>query len=234
MTTQLNYQDKFGYFGLRVDPSYEQMLRTVNKQIRIPVPDRAAKWYALGPYRAFLLEQAKRYNDSQRADLAYDDTGAHLPAAAARAQHGSMAGTDDTWDNVSKYTSDLNGEEARQLAEEAMASEKRAQANGMRRQQLGAYGPSKSHWTITAHHEDLTERNVPHQAPTPKMAMPTGRWRAPPNELAADGYPQAPEFPTWEQLNMGYSKDYKLGRPAPLQTNRNYQQLRENYLGMTK
>ena len=97
MTTQLNYQDKFGYFGLRVDPSYEQMLRTVNKQIRIPVPDRRAKWYALSPYRAFLLEAAKRYNDSQRADLAYDDTGAHLPAAAARAQHGSMAGTDDTW-----------------------------------------------------------------------------------------------------------------------------------------
>jgi hypothetical protein len=234
MTTQLNYQDKFGYFGLRVDPSYEQMLRTVNKQIRIPVPNRAAKWYALGPYRAFLLEQAKRYNDSQRADLQYDETGAHLPAAAARAQHGSLAGTDDTWDNVAKYSSDLNAEEARQLAEEAMASEKRAQANGMRKLQLGAYGPSKSHWTITAHHEDLTERNVPHQAPAPKMTMPAGRWRAPPNEMAADGYPQAPEFPTWEQLNMGYSKDYKLGRPAPMQTNRNYQQLRENYLGLTK
>ena len=174
MTTQLNYQDKFGYFGLRVDPSYEQMLRTVNKQIRIPVPDRAAKWYALGPYRAFLMEQAKRHNDSQRADLAYDDTGAHLPAAAARAQHGSMAGTDDTWDNVSKYTSDLNAEEARQLAEEAMASEKRAQANSMRRQQLSAYGPSKSHWTITAHHEDLTERNVPHQAPRQRWPCPLG------------------------------------------------------------
>ena len=104
----------------------------------------------------------------------------------------------------------------------------------MRKQQLGAYGPSQSHWTITAHHEDLTERNVPHQAPMPKMAMPAGGWRAPPNEMAADGYPQAPEFPTYEQLNMGYSKEYKLGRPAALQTNRNYQQLRENYLGVTK
>jgi hypothetical protein len=63
------------------------------------------------------------------------------------------------------------------------------------------------------------------------MAMPAGQWRAPPNEFIAAGQPQATEFPTYEQLNMGQDKRYKLGRPAPLDVNKNYQQLRENVLG---
>jgi hypothetical protein len=94
---QLNFTDAKGYYNLRVNPTYDQMLGSLKKEVRIPQPDRRAKWYATGIYRAFLLEQAKRYNDTQRKDLEYDDSGAQLPAAAERAQQGSMAGTDDTW-----------------------------------------------------------------------------------------------------------------------------------------
>ena len=82
MTAQLSYTDQKGYYGLLVEPTYEQMLKSLRKEIRIPQPDRSAKWYALGPYRAFLLEQAKRYNDNQRNDLEYDAADAHLPADA--------------------------------------------------------------------------------------------------------------------------------------------------------
>jgi hypothetical protein len=64
----------------------------------------------------------------------------------------------------------------------------------------------------------------------PKMTMPAGQWQSSPDEYIADGQPQATEFPTFEQLNLGYDKRYKLGRPAPLDINKNYQQLRENYL----
>ena len=49
-------------------------------------------------------------------------------------------------------------------------------------------------------------------------------------QYIADGQPQATEFPTFEQLNMGQDARYKLGRPAPLDVNKNYQQLRENFL----
>ena len=111
-----------------------------------------------------------------------------------------------------------------------MASEQRAQANLTRRLQLSSYGPTRSHWTVEAHHQDLEYRGIPHPAPQPKMTMPAGRWQAPPNEYIAAGQPQAQEFPTFEQLNLGYDKRYKLGRPAPLDINKNYQQLRENYL----
>ena len=231
MTAQLSYQDTKGYYGLMVEPSYDQMLRSLRKQIRIPQPDRSAKWYALGPYRAFLLEQAKRFNDAQRKDLEYDESGAHLPAAADRGAQNSMAGTDDVWNRQEQFNSNLDAEEARRVAESALATERRQQANQTRQQQLSSYAPSSGHWTVDAHHADLEHRGVPHEAPMPKLAMPAGQWRAPPNEYVAAGQPQATEFPTFEQLNLGQDARYKLGRPAPLDVNRNYQQLRENYLG---
>ena len=139
MTAQLSYQDTKGYYGLLVQPSYDQMLRSLKKPIRIPQPDRNAKYYALGPYRAFLLEQAKRFNDAQRKDLEYDDTGAHLPAAAERGAQNSMAGTDDVWNRQEEFNSNLNTEEARRLADSALSAENRQQANHMRRQQLSAF-----------------------------------------------------------------------------------------------
>ena len=142
---QLSYTDQKGYYGLMVEPTYEQMLRSLKKPIRIPQPDRSAKWYATGIYRAFLLEQAKRYNDAQMKDLEYEQSGSHLPAAAERGAQNSMAGTDDTWNRHEQYNSNLDAEEARRVAEDAMASEQRAQANQMRRQQLSTYGPGR--WT---------------------------------------------------------------------------------------
>ena len=230
MAAQLSYQDTKGYYGLLVQPSYDQMLRSLKKEVRIPQPDRSAKWYATGIYRAFLLEQAKRFNDAQRKDLEYDDSGAQLPAAVERGHQESMAGTDDTWNRQEQFNSNLNAEEARRLADDAMASEKKAQANQMRRQQLSAYGPSAGHWTVDAHDKDLEYRSIPHAAPMPKMAMAAGKWQAHPDEYISAGQPQAAEFPSFEQLNLGYDARYKLGRPAPLDVNKNYQQLRENYL----
>ena len=230
MTSQLSYQDKKGYYGLTVEPTYEEMLRSLKKQIRIPQPDRSAKWYATSIYRSYLLEQARRYHDSERKNLEYDESGAHLPRAAAHHTSGSMAGTDDTWDRQVEYNSNLDLEEARKLAQEGMAQERKASANQVRKQQLSSYGLVAGHWTVDAHHEDLEYKGIPHAAPMPKMTMPAGRWAAPPQEYAAAGIPQAPEFPTYEELNLGQDKRFKQGKPAPVEVNKNYQQLRNNYL----
>ena len=40
----LSYGSQFGYYGLRVNPTLEQAIKTVRKPLRIPVPDRRAKW----------------------------------------------------------------------------------------------------------------------------------------------------------------------------------------------
>ena len=230
MTAQLSFQDTKGYYGLLVQPSYDQMLRSLKKEIRIPQPDRSAKWYATGIYRNFLLEQAKRFNDAQRKDLEYDETGAQLPAAAERGSKNTMAGTDDVWNRQEQFNTNLDAEEARRIDDNALSVENRKQANEMRKHQLSAYGPITGHWTVDAHDKDLEYRGIPHAAPTPKLTMPAGKWRAHPNEYISAGQPQATEFPSFEQLNMGQDARYKLGRPAPLDVNKNYQQLRENYL----
>jgi hypothetical protein len=229
MTAELSYHDKKGYYGLRVNPSYEEMLHSLKKKVWIPQPDRSAKWYATGPYRAFLLDQAKRFNDAQRKDLEYNDTGAHLPAAAENGHQESQAGNDDVWLGQEQFNQNLNAEEARRIAEQAMAAERKMKASQLRRLQLSAYEPTSGHWTVDAHHEDLEYRGIPHAAPMPKMAMTVGQWQTQPHEFISAGQLQAPEFPTYEQLNLGYQKRYKLGRPAPVDP-KNYAQLREHYL----
>jgi hypothetical protein len=110
-----------------------------------------------------------------------------------------------------------------------MAAERKMKASQLRRLQLSAYEPTSGHWTVDAHHEDLEYRGIPHAAPMPKMAMTVGQWQAQPHEFISAGHLQAPEFPTFEQLNVGYEKRYKLGRPAPVDP-KNYAQLREHYL----
>ena len=40
----LSYTDKFGWYGLRVNPTYDELLDTVRKPVRIPIPSREAKW----------------------------------------------------------------------------------------------------------------------------------------------------------------------------------------------
>ena len=56
----LSYTSQLGYYGLRVNPTLDQVLGNVRKPLRIPLPDRRAKWYALSPYRALILEA--KYN----------------------------------------------------------------------------------------------------------------------------------------------------------------------------
>ena len=50
MIAPLSYTSTFGYYGLRVNPTFEQVIGTVRKPLRIPLPDRRAKWYANSPY----------------------------------------------------------------------------------------------------------------------------------------------------------------------------------------
>ena len=62
-TAPLSFTDQTGYYGLRVSPSFDKILGTVRNPLRIPLPDRSAKWYALSPYRALILDAAQKYND---------------------------------------------------------------------------------------------------------------------------------------------------------------------------
>ena len=66
MTAPLSYTSTFGYYGLRVNPTFEQVLGTIRKPLRIPLPDRRAKWYANSPYRALLDDAGKKFEEVDR------------------------------------------------------------------------------------------------------------------------------------------------------------------------
>ena len=87
----LSFPSQFGYYGLRVNPTLEQVAGTIRKPLRIPLPDRRDKWYALSPYRALILDAEQKYNQRESAGLEYRNSGAELPERAARVQPGSRS-----------------------------------------------------------------------------------------------------------------------------------------------
>ena len=58
-------KDKLGYYGLRVEPTFDEVVDAVNKPTRIPLPDRAAKRKAFSLFRNKVL-------DNERQAMGYD------------------------------------------------------------------------------------------------------------------------------------------------------------------
>jgi hypothetical protein len=59
---------QFGYYGLRVKPTFDDVLDAANKPLRIPLPDRAAKRKAYSLFRNKVL-------DNERLAMGYDPAG---------------------------------------------------------------------------------------------------------------------------------------------------------------
>ena len=105
---QLNYTDKTAWYGLREVPTYDQMLQTVRKPTRIPIPDRSAKWYATGPYRAFLLDSANKYHEHLQDTLEYRRSRVNMPEAARNTD--STAGDDEAWGEHDRFNKAFRSE----------------------------------------------------------------------------------------------------------------------------
>ena len=207
-TAPLSYTSQFGYYGLRVNPTFEQVSHTVQKPARVPIPDRSARDYALSLERAHILDQAKAGTQQDRAVLNYRESQAALPEAEARVLP-STAGEDRS----SQGTDALHQQAALDLAKEAQSAEHRRQTAEMRREQLAAtHGAWNMHPTVEAAHEELDEAGVPHEMPLPRLAPPMKAWPAPAEQWAAYGQRQAPEFPSFEILNMGQPATLRAAR----------------------
>ena len=200
-TAPLSYTSQFGYYGLRVNPTFEQVSKSVYKPARVPIPDRSALHYAMSLERGYILDQAKAGTQQDRAVLNYRESQAQLPEAAARVLP-SSAGEDELLDRISQGTDALHQQAALELAKEAQSAEHRRQTAEMRREQLAAtHGAWNMHPTVEAAHEELDEAGVPHEMPLPRLAPPMKAWPAPAPQYAAAGQLQAPEFKSFEILN---------------------------------
>ena len=211
MPAPLSYTSQFGYYGLRVNPTFEQAAGTIRKPLRIPLPDRTAKWYALSPYRGLILDAEKKYQDYERASIDYKQSGAQLPEAAARVRH-SDAGEDPMFDEVHRHGDAMDAQHAYETAFDLVNEEHRRATEATRSQQLGGtYGPNAMNPTVEANHDELDEAGVPHVMPAPRPPVRRQAWRAPNAQFVAAGQPQAREFQTFEVLSMGQPATVRAG-----------------------
>jgi hypothetical protein len=231
-TASLSYKDQYAW-GLRVNPTFDQLLQSTKKPLRIPQPDRSAKWFALSNYRSFMLDAAKKYNDYEHLKLDYDSSGANLPQAAAMVH---PAPEDSAWDGVGHFTRRVEEQDAYELAFAAMEAEHRREAAETRAQHLeAAHAPSMGHWFIDSNHQDLEEAGVEHDAPLPRPQLQSGRLPAPVEMPAAAGQiGLLRPFPTFEFLNSGQPRSFResrLGNILEGGSSSSYDRMRNNALG---
>ena len=208
----LSYKDHYEW-GLRVNPTFDELFPSTKKKIHVPQPDRSAKWFALSNYRAFMLDAAKKYHDHEHLKLDYDSSGAQLPQRAAMVSP-SADGEDNTWQNIADHTQRVEEQDAYEIAFEAMNAEHRQQAATMRAQNLAAaHAPSVGHWFIDSNHQDLEEVGVEHDAPPHPPPLQNTRLPAPVQLPAAGGQiGLLRPLPTLEFLNTGQPRSFRESR----------------------
>jgi hypothetical protein len=228
-TAPLSYTDKYAW-GLRIEPTYDEMLQSVKKPLRIPVPDRDAKWYGLSVYRSLLLDAADNFQRYEQQKLDFERSNAALPMTAA-AVRPSESGNDHAWARNAQFNQDLEETHEYERAFEQMEAQRRTETAEMRRQQLSTYGPAQGYWTTEANHRELDEAGVPHMAPVPRPPMTRASWSTAHNVPVAAGQVGGRPFPTFEQLNLGQQRRYQPAAISTTFNHRGYERLRENAVG---
>ena len=228
MTAPLSYTDKFEW-GLRLKPTYDEMLRSVKKPLRIPVPDRSDKWYGMSVYRSLILDASKKYHDYEHMKLDYDQSGAELPATAA-AIRPSDSGQDPAWTRVEEFNDDLEQQHEYERAFQTAEEQQRAETAEARRQNLSTYGPIRGHWTTEANRRELENAGVPHLPASQPQPPMTRAYGSSSHDLpVAAGQIGGRPFPTFEQLNMGQQRSYRPASTASANFgHRGYERLRDS------
>jgi hypothetical protein len=222
----LSYTSKFGYYGLRVNPTLEQVVGTVRKPLHIPLPDRKAKWYANSPYRALILDAEEKYQNYERAAIDYRQAGADAPESAARVRP-SDASVDKTFDRIDEHHRKIEEHEAIETSHQLMMEHESRKTAANRREILRlSHGPNRTNPTIEMEHAELDVAGVPHYMPMPRTLPPKAHFTRPLPQLAAYGQPQAPEFKPFEQLNMGQPDNVRAATLSKSQ-NMTYERLRD-------
>lgn len=206
----LSYKDQYAY-GLRVNPTFDELFLSTKKKLRVPQPDRSAKWFQMSNYRSFMLDAAQKYNDYEHLKLDYDSSGAQLPQAAAMLH---PTAEDPVWERVAQSTSAAEEQDAYEMAFAAMDAEHRQQATQTRAEHLAAaHTLPDGHWFIGASHQDLDEAGVEHDAPVERPRLQSARLPAPVNLPASAGQIGALRpFPTFEFLNSGQPRTFRESR----------------------
>jgi len=205
MIANLSYKDTYGYYGLRAEPSFDELVQTFKKKRTvIPVPkDRQYKWYALGPYRSYILDASKRYSDLEQLKQKYRSSDAEAPEDAAFHTQESLGGNDPAFQAQEDHSDRADAYEMSLDAANQEYQQQRLETARIRREQLSTAGGNIFDPTIMAHSDDLRDAEVPHAMPSPRPMMSPRGWPTEHQQFAAAGIPAGPTFPTYEALNLG-------------------------------
>ena len=224
----LPYQDHF-WKGLRINPSFDEVLESTKKKIKYQLPDRSAKWFATSVYRSYMIDMARRYNDTEHLKLDYDQSDSRLPRAAAMVTP-AVEGEDPAWDRM-RGASDAADEHdfIQQSFDELEAAARREAAHQRRyrlaQQAAAAFTPTL--YFIGDHHDELEEAGVEHDPPItfPELEdVPIARPIVLP---AAAGHVGAlTQFPTFEDLNLGPARRNPIFRIQPRDSG--YERMRDS------
>ena len=142
----LSFGSRYGWYGLRVEPSFEEVMGTLRKPLHIPLPLRTAKWEMNSPYRA-LLEDLSTGADARAAALAdYRRSGAEAPETVAGVQnsdaHVAMA-------DVERQNREFERNESFQFAKDELDRNNKDKAGAQRSEALySRYGSDKMNPTV--------------------------------------------------------------------------------------
>lgn len=196
-------KDKRGYYGLIVKPTFEQALGAARKPLRIPLPDRSAKWYALSPFRSAILDAEKLYNDYQHATLNFRESKAEMPEAAARVRE-SDAGQDASFEAMDEQRHSHDFEQVSRNVRDAAVRQERKAAMDRRVELFRGLQHGRGAPMIDAEHDELEAANVEHfhfGRVVGRHEGLTTHHEAP----QADGLPAQPQFTEFRVQNLGQS-----------------------------
>ena len=128
-------KDRRGYYGLIEKPGFEEALGWARKPLRIPLPDRRSKWYALSPFRAAILDAEAKFQDFEHAVHDYRQTGNELPEKAAQVQ-ASPASEDAGFGRMNEQAEELDYLHGQQRVSEIHENNERSRAREERHHEL--------------------------------------------------------------------------------------------------
>jgi len=225
-------RDKFGYYGLIVKPTFDQVLDAANKPLRIPIPDRKAKRAALGFYHAKLLELQQKAMGYDLSGMQHAVDGQTIPELLYQIEQiGPSKSADDVaFDNMAAHAQRHFETKREEALRHRVEEEARDRMEGERRSQLSdAYFQGKGNAVLEGEVPlDTHLTTVMEQGPAQGYQIARQIPQAAPRNLPqAAGYPAQPEFPTFRELNLGQVRPRgTVGGKTLLKTDDSYETIR--------
>ena len=217
-------------YGLRVIPSFDEALGTYQKKYKIPIPDRRARWYANSVYRSYILDAAEKLQSQEEESLEYKKLGYEAPEAAARVVQKAQSMQDPAFARMQAHSDRMDAHDSYERAFDIMNHEHSQEDAHSRHEFLGrTYGSNRGDPMIELHHEQLDESQIHHYMPAPRpQPARSSSWRAPPLAYSREGQPQAAEFRTFEELNLGGSHRVGARHLLSPEASADYERMRED------